>query len=128
MVEEGGKFARLRPAAESVFNGEIAFDHPAIGTQKRVITLMNGNFRHDIADSRTFGFLHEVEALRRHGLALGGSLDNAIVLDSDSIMNPGGLRHGDEFIRHKLLDAVGDLYLAGGPILGAYDGYKAGHA
>jgi UDP-3-O-[3-hydroxymyristoyl] N-acetylglucosamine deacetylase len=127
-VEEGGKFARLAPADGAIFTGHIDFDHPAIGSQKRAITLMNGNFRHDIADSRTFGFLHEVEALRRNGLALGGSLDNAVVLDHDKVMNPEGLRHGDEFIRHKLLDAVGDLYLAGAPILGAYDGHKAGHS
>lgn len=127
-VEEDGKTVRLSPADDSVFSGEIEFSHPAIGRQAREVKLLNGNFRHDLADARTFGFLHEVEAMRRHGLARGGSLDNAIVLDGDGIMNPGGLRFEDEFIRHKLLDAVGDLYLAGGPILGCYEGRKGGHA
>jgi UDP-3-O-[3-hydroxymyristoyl] N-acetylglucosamine deacetylase len=128
MVEEGGKSARLTPGEGSVFSGHIDFTHPSIGVQTREIRLLNGNFRHDIASSRTFGFLHEVETLRKHGLALGGSLENAIVLDDVSILNPDGLRHQDEFIRHKLLDAVGDIYLAGAPLLGAYDGHKAGHA
>jgi UDP-3-O-[3-hydroxymyristoyl] N-acetylglucosamine deacetylase len=127
-VEEGGKFARLTPDEGSVFSGRIDFSHPSIGVQTREIKLMNGNFRHDIAAARTFGFLHEVETLRRNGLARGGSLENAIVLDDLSILNPEGLRHKDEFIRHKLLDAVGDMYLAGAPLLGAYDGHKAGHA
>lgn len=127
-VEEGEKFARLTPDENSVFAGRIDFAHPSIGVQTREIKLLNGNFRHDIAGARTFGFLHEVETLRRNGLARGGSLENAIVLDEGGILNPGGLRHEDEFIRHKLLDAVGDLYLAGAPIIGAYDGHKAGHA
>jgi UDP-3-O-[3-hydroxymyristoyl] N-acetylglucosamine deacetylase len=90
--------------------------------------LVNGNYRHDIATARTFGFAHEVEMMRQNGLALGGSLDNAIVLNDESIVNTDGLRFADEFIRHKLLDAIGDLYLAGGPILGAYEGFKGGHA
>ena len=127
-VEDAGKFARLTPDEGSVFSGKIDFAHPSIGVQTREIKLMNGNFRHDIAAARTFGFLHEVETLRRNGLALGGSLDNAIVLDDVSVLNPDGLRHEDEFIRHKLLDAVGDMYLAGAPLMGAYDGHKAGHA
>jgi len=126
-VEENGKVVTLSPDESSRFVGRIDFAHPSIGTQERAITLMNGNFRHDIADSRTFGFIHEVEALSKVGLALGGSLENAIVLDQDKILNPEGLRHADEFIRHKLLDAIGDLYLAG-PILGVYEGYKGGHA
>ena len=127
-IEQDGKTARLVPAQQSEFSGEISFNHPAIGTQRREIALLNGNFRHDLADSRTFGFAHEVEALRSKGLALGGSLDNAIVLDESRVMNEDGLRHDDEFIRHKLLDAVGDLFLAGAPILGRYEGIKAGHA
>ena len=89
---------------------------------------MNGNFRHDVSDCRTFGFLKEAEMLRAAGLGLGGSLENAIILDDNGVMNPEGLRCSDEFIRHKILDAVGDLYLAGGPIIGAYEGFKAGHA
>lgn len=127
-IEENGKTVTLKPAEEFVFAGEIDFDHPDIGRQRYEIKLLNGNFRHDLADSRTFGFFHEVEMMRQNGLALGGSLENAIVLDKEKVMNPDGLRHSDEFIRHKLLDAVGDMYLAGAPILGAYEGVKAGHA
>lgn len=123
-----GKTVSLTPSDRAVFSGEIAFSHPSIGRQARAVTLLNGNFRHDLAAARTFGFMHEVEAMRRVGLALGGSLDNAIVLGETGILNEGGLRFQDEFIRHKLLDAVGDLYLAGGPILGAYEGSKGGHA
>ena len=126
-VEKDGKRVTLSPAEGAVFGGEIEFDHPEIGAQNYEVQLLNGNFRHDIAEARTFGFLKEVEWMRSQGLALGGSLDNAIVLNDDGVMNPNGLRFDDEFIRHKLLDAIGDLYLAGAPIQGAYDGYKAGH-
>ncbi len=127
-VEQDGKRVSLKPAEGSVFSGEIEFDHPQIGRQNFETKLVNGNFKHDIADSRTFGFLQEVEWMRQNGLARGGSLDNAIVLNQDGVMNPEGLRHENEFIRHKLLDAIGDLYLAGARIQGAYDGIKAGHA
>lgn len=127
-VEQDGKRVTLKPSDISVFGGEIEFDHPKIGRQRYEVSLLNGNFKHDIADCRTFGFAHEVEWMRSQGLALGGSLENAIVLDKNTVMNPEGLRRGDEFIRHKLLDAIGDLYLAGHPILGAYDSMKAGHA
>lgn len=126
-VEKDGKRVTLSPADGYVFGGQIEFDHPDIGAQDYEVQLLNGNFRHDIAEARTFGFLKEVEWMRSQGLALGGSLDNAIVLNDDGVMNPNGLRFNDEFIRHKLLDAIGDLYLAGAPIMGAYDGYKAGH-
>jgi UDP-3-O-[3-hydroxymyristoyl] N-acetylglucosamine deacetylase len=127
-VEQDGKRATLRPSDAFVFSGEIAFDHPAIGSQRHEIYLVNGNFAHDLAEARTFGFAREVEQLRRLGLARGGSLDNAIVLDDVKVLNGEGLRFANEFIRHKLLDAIGDLYLAGAPILGAYDSYKSGHA
>lgn len=127
-VEDNGKRVSLKPAQDSVFSGEIEFNHADIGNQKFETKLLNGNFKHDIAQARTFGFLHEVEYMRSKGLALGGSMDNAIVLDKDSVLNPEGLRFEDEFIRHKLLDAIGDLYLAGGQIVGHYDGLKAGHA
>ncbi len=127
-VEVNGKTASLKPDEGSVFAGAIDFDHPVIGNQKQEVKLVNGNFRHDLADARTFGFLDEVEYLRRNGLALGGSLDNAIVLNKDGVMNEDGLRYGDEFIRHKLLDAVGDLYLAGAPVMGAYESDQPGHA
>jgi UDP-3-O-[3-hydroxymyristoyl] N-acetylglucosamine deacetylase len=128
VVEENGKIARLSPANGFIFGGEIDFAHPSIGTQTFQTRLVNGNFRHDIAAARTFGFAQEVEMMRQKGLARGGSLDNAIVLSETAVLNIEGLRFDDEFIRHKLLDAIGDLYLAGGPILGAYDGFKAGHA
>jgi len=126
-AEHEGKKVSLSPDSVATFGGQIAFDHPEIGTQKFETQMLNGNFRHDIANARTFGFLQEVEWMRANGLAQGGSLDNAIVLDTDKVMNPDGLRFEDEFIRHKLLDAIGDLYLAGFEIIGAYDGYKAGH-
>lgn len=127
-IEQDGKRVSLKPSALSVYGGEIEFDHAEIGRQTFRTSLLNGNFRHDIAQARTFGFLHEVEYLRTQGLALGGSMDNAIVLGGDKVLNPGGLRFADEFIRHKILDAIGDLHLAGGPILGEYHGVKAGHA
>lgn len=125
--EEAGKWVSLRPSSVAVFEGEIEFAQPVIGAQKFSTSLLNGNFVHDIASARTFGFKHEVEAMQAAGLARGGSLDNAIVLTDTSVLNKGGLRYADEFIRHKLLDAIGDLYLAGGPIMGAYNSYKAGH-
>lgn len=125
--EEGGKWVSLSPSDISSFDGVIDFDAPVIGEQKFGVSLLNGNFVHDIAAARTFGFKHEVEAMQAAGLARGGSLDNAIVLTDTTVLNKDGLRFADEFIRHKLLDAIGDLYLAGAPIQGAYDSYKAGH-
>lgn len=127
-VEQDGKKVTLSPADESVFSGTISFDHANIGTQNYTLVLSGNNFRDEVSNARTFGFLHEVEWMRRNGLGLGGSLDNAIVLNDDGVMNSGGLRHSDEFIRHKILDAVGDIYLAGSPVLGAYHGTKGGHA
>ncbi len=127
-VTRDGKTVTLKPSDAPSFAGEIVFTHPSIGAQKKQVKLVNGNFRHNIADARTFGFVHEVEALRKAGLALGGSLENAIVLDQDKIINEEGLRHEDEFIRHKLLDAIGDIYLAGAPVIGAYESAKPGHA
>lgn len=128
VVEYDGKKVTLKPHNTSSFAGEIEFDHADIGRQTYETTLVNGNFRHEIADARTFGFFHEAEYLRSQGLARGGSLNNAIILNDDGVMNKDGLRFENEFIRHKLLDAIGDLYLAGGQILGHYDGIKAGHA
>lgn len=127
-VLDNGKRVTLSPDDACVFAGEIDFDHDDIGYQRFETQLVNGNFKHDIAEARTFGFFHEAEWLRARGLGLGASLDNAIVLNDEGVMNPNGLRFSNEFIRHKLLDAIGDLYLAGGPILGLYDGVKAGHA
>lgn len=127
-VQDGDKRVTLKPDESCTFVGEINFDHGKIGNQRFGTQLVNGNFKHDIAEARTFGFFHEAEWLRSQGLGLGGSLDNAIILDTEGVMNPGGLRFSNEFIRHKLLDAIGDLYLAGGQILGLYDSEKAGHA
>jgi UDP-3-O-[3-hydroxymyristoyl] N-acetylglucosamine deacetylase len=126
-VQKDGKTVTLSPSMTTSFGGTIDFDHPQIGQQHYTIHMLNGNFRHEIADARTFGFKQDVDYLRANGLALGGSLENAIVLDDTSILNPSGLRFKDEFIRHKLLDAIGDLYLAGAPLQGKYTGIKAGH-
>ncbi len=126
-IEKDGKMVTLKPDNVSTFEGEIDFDHKKIGKQHFTTQLINGNFKHDIACARTFGFKWDAEWLRAQGLGLGASLDNAIVLDEDSILNEKGLRFNDEFIRHKLLDAIGDLYLAGGQILGRYSADKGGH-
>lgn len=126
-VHKDGKLVTLKPNEASVFEGEIDFDHAKIGKQRFTTQLVNGNFKHDIACARTFGFKWDAEWLRSKGLGLGASLDNAIVLDEESILNEQGLRFNDEFIRHKLLDAIGDIYLAGCQILGRYSGEKAGH-
>jgi UDP-3-O-[3-hydroxymyristoyl] N-acetylglucosamine deacetylase len=126
-VTDGDKEVTLSPSIGCVFSGEINFDHPMIGRQFYKLEMLNGFFRHDIARARTFGFLHEVEMLRKVGLARGGSLDNAIVFDHEKALNPDGLRFKDECIRHKLLDAVGDIYMAGAPILGLYHGVRIGH-
>ncbi len=126
-VVDGDKSVTLKPAIGSKFKAGIDFSHPSIGQQSYEIELFSGDFESKISDARTFGFAHEVKALRAMGLALGGSLENAVVLDEKSIMNPEGLRHDDEFARHKVLDAVGDIYIAGGPMIGAYEAIKPGH-
>ncbi len=127
-VSEDGKSASFEPSDIPSYDFLVDFDHPAIGRSARRLTLVNGNFLSQISRARTFGFAHEVETMRSKGLAQGGSLDNAIVLDREKILNQNGLRFDDEFVRHKILDAVGDLYLAGMPVLGHYRGVKAGHA
>lgn len=124
---DGDKSVTLKPSVGSRFQVAIDFSHPSIGQQSYSIELFSGDFESKISDARTFGFAHEVKALRAMGLALGGSLDNAVVLDEKSIMNPEGLRHDDEFARHKVLDAVGDIYIAGGPMIGSYEAVKSGH-
>lgn len=126
-VRDGDKVATLSPAFGSRYDIAIDFTHPSIGAQSASIDMFSGDFIRQIAHARTFGFLQEVNALRAMGLALGGSLENAVVLDTDSVMNPEGLRCPDEFARHKVLDAVGDLYIAGGPIMGAFKATKPGH-
>lgn len=127
-VEQGQARAELAPAPVFSLDFEIDFASGAIRRQHLRLGVVNGAFCKELADARTFGFLHEVEYMRKNGLARGGSLDNAIVIDGDRVMNAEGLRHQDEFVRHKALDAVGDLYLAGSQIIGAYRGRRAGHA
>jgi len=129
-VEDGVKWARLSPSNDNVLtlSAKIEFESKAIGTQQMSMRLLPGLFARDIAFARTFGFARDVEMLQSMGLARGGSLDNAVVIDGDAVMNPEGLRSDDEFIRHKLLDAVGDLMLACGPIAGIYEARQPGHA
>lgn len=127
-VTDGDKWAALDVAEATTFTMTIDFQSPAIGRQTRTFALQPGGFRHDLARARTFGFLHEVEHLQKLGLAKGGSLENAVVVDGARILNPEGLRYTDEFVRHKLLDSVGDLALAGAPIRGSYHALKGGHA
>jgi len=124
---ENGSVVTLSPSKTPVYAGQIDFEDPTIGSQKFEIKLVNGNFKHDLADCRTFCFLKDVEMMQANGLARGGSLDNAVVIDDSGVMNEDGLRCHDEFIRHKLLDAVGDLSLCGGLFLGHYNGLRAGH-
>lgn len=127
-VEEGDKSAVLLPCDRYEMRFEIDFPTPVIGNQVVDFVVDEETFRSEIMAARTFGFAHEVEALRQAGLARGGSLENAVVIDGDQILNPGGLRMEREFVRHKALDAIGDLYVLGAPLLGRYEGVKAGHA
>jgi UDP-3-O-[3-hydroxymyristoyl] N-acetylglucosamine deacetylase len=127
-IVDGDKRVRLSPARRFELAFEIDFDSPVIGRQRIDLKLDEAAFRAELADARTFGFLHEVEALRAAGLALGGSLDNAVVVDGEGVLNPEGLRWPDEFVRHKALDALGDLYLIGHPLIGRFEGVCAGHA
>jgi UDP-3-O-[3-hydroxymyristoyl] N-acetylglucosamine deacetylase len=126
-VIDGDKRATLRPADSFELAFEIAFDSAAIGRQAIDLAMDEQAFREELADCRTFGFLADVEALRAIGLARGGSMENAVVIDGDCILNPEGLRRPDEFVRHKALDAIGDLYLLGGPLMGRFEGVCAGH-
>lgn len=124
---DGQRMVSFRPAPSCSIDFEIAFDSAAIGRQRYAFELTPGSFRRELSRARTFGFFSEIEQLRAHGLARGGSLENAVVVDGDTVMNEGGLRYEDEFVRHKILDCVGDLYLAGGPIVGAVTASRAGH-
>lgn len=128
-VREGAKWARLSPTPGRylTISARIDFDNPAIGVQSVTLRFMPGVFAREIAFARTFGFLHEVDYLRARGLAQGGSLDNAVVIEGEAVMNPEGLRAQDEFVRHKVLDAVGDLSLLGGPVAGVYEANQPGH-
>ena len=126
-VVEDDKRASLLPCDRFELAFSIDFPSKAIGHQAIDLPIDEQSFREELADCRTFGFLEEVEALRRMGLARGGSLDNAVVVEGDAILNPEGLRRPDEFVRHKALDAVGDLYVLGHPLLARFEGVRAGH-
>lgn len=130
VVRDGNKSAMLVPDSGFSVHMEIDFPVPTIGRQECLLDLTPGAFKADVSRARTFGFEQEVAAMRAAGLGRGGSLDNAVVIASDGqgVLNEEGLRYDDEFVRHKALDAVGDLYLAGGPILGAFSGCRTGHA
>ncbi|WP_245649002.1 UDP-3-O-acyl-N-acetylglucosamine deacetylase [Magnetovibrio blakemorei] len=127
-IEDGDKLASLVPADGFSIEFNIEFDNAIIGTQSMSVDLTDGVFKNEIARARTFGFLHEAEALWAAGLAKGASLDNAVVVSGDRILNEDGLRFDDECVRHKILDAVGDLYLAGATLVGHYTGTRASHA
>jgi UDP-3-O-[3-hydroxymyristoyl] N-acetylglucosamine deacetylase len=126
-VQDGESRATLSPAAGLEMDFTIDFEDAAIGRQRRVANLANGRFVREFCDSRTFCRKADVDAMRAAGLALGGTYENAVVVDGDRVLSPGGLRHADEAVRHKMLDALGDLALAGAPILGRYTGLRAGH-
>ena len=131
-VGEGAqeKWARLEPYHGYKLSFEIDFDHPAVDTtgQRLVFDMCRNSYVKDIARARTFGFTKDVEMMRANGLALGGGLDNAIVMDDYKVLNTEGLRYDDEFVKHKILDAMGDLYLLGRPLLASYSAHRSGHA
>lgn len=126
-VHDGDKSVTVEPSSTSRISCEIDFKHPSIGRQSRSFKISSENFVKEIAGARTFGFLREVDYLKSIGLCRGGSLENAVVLSDESVLNPEGLRWADEFVRHKILDAVGDFSLAGYPILGHIKAVKPGH-
>ena len=127
-VRRGDAWARLDPADTLEIDFSIDFDDAAIGVQRKVLNMANGSFVRELCDSRTFCRKADVDTMRANGLALGGTLENAVVVDGDAVLSPGGLRHADEAVRHKMLDALGDLALAGAPLLARYTGHRAGHA
>lgn len=132
-VREGSgsqlKWARLEPYHGYKLSFEIEFDHPAVSStgQRFEFDFGTGQYAREIARARTFGFTRDVEMMRSHGLALGGGLDNAIVMDDVKVLNADGLRYQDEFVKHKILDAIGDLYILGRPLLAAYSAFRSGH-
>ena len=129
-VRDGDKIARFEPHDGFRIGFTVEFDHPAIpASQSRAeVEFSSVSYIREVSRARTFGFMRDLEYMRERNLGLGGSMDNAIVLDEFRVLNDDGLRYADEFVRHKILDAVGDLYLAGHPIIGAYEGFKSGHA
>lgn len=127
-VRLGAAWARLTPNDTLRIEFEIEFEDAAIGVQKKILNMSNGSFVRELSNSRTFCRKADVDHMRADGFALGGTLENAVVVDGGKVLSPGGLRHADEAVRHKMLDALGDLGLAGLPILGHYHGFRAGHA
>jgi len=128
-VRDGDKIARFEPFNGFKVSFGIDFDHPAMSDERgrSVIDFSSTSFVKEVSRARTFGFLRDIEMLRENGLALGGSMDNAIVVDDFRVLNEDGLRYEDEFVKHKILDAIGDLYLLGHSLIGAFSGYKSGH-
>jgi len=129
-IKDGDKWVRFEPFNGYKLNFTINFSHPVFASTKQNVTIDLGEHSYikEVSRARTFGFMHDVENMRAQGLALGGNLDNAIVMDEYRVINPDGLRFEDEFVKHKILDAIGDLYLLGHPLIGAFSGYKSGHA
>ena len=127
---DNAKWARLEPYHGYRLSFEIDFRHPAVDNTGQVVVfdMSEGVYARDIARARTFGFTRDVEMLRANGLALGGGLDNAIVMDDYKVLNSDGLRYDDEFVKHKILDAIGDLFVIGKPMLAAYSAFRSGHA
>ena len=126
-VQEGDKYVKLTPSDDLRYDFTIKFKHPVIDKQEYVLEFTKENYKNEIARARTFGFLHEVQYLRSKGLALGGSLENAVVLDEKKVLNPEGLRFTDEFVRHKILDAIGDMSLIGMSFIGNYEAFAGSH-
>lgn len=126
-VKEGDKYVKLSPSKDLRYDFTIKFAHPVIENQAYVLEFSKENYKKEVARARTFGFLHEVQYLRSKGLALGGSLENAIVLDEKKVLNPEGLRFSDEFVRHKILDAIGDMSLIGMNFIGNYEALAGSH-
>lgn len=126
-VKEGDKYVKLSPSNDLSYDFTIKFAHPVIDQQSYVLKFTKENYKKEIARARTFGFVHEVQYLRSKGLALGGSLENAVVLDDKKVLNPEGLRFGDEFVRHKILDAIGDMSLIGMNFIGNYEAFAGSH-
>lgn len=129
-VSDGDKWARFEPFYGFKLSFSIIFDHPVLekSAQSALVDFAQTSYAKEVARARTFGFMQDVEALRASGLALGGSMENAIVMDEYRVLNADGLRYSDEFVKHKVLDAIGDLYLVGRPIIGAFSAHKSGHA
>ncbi|KOX64607.1 UDP-3-O-(3-hydroxymyristoyl) glucosamine N-acyltransferase [Pseudomonas psychrophila] len=129
-VEDGDKRATFVPFEGFKVSFEIDFDHPVFRnrTQSATVDFSSTSFVKEVSRARTFGFMSDIEYLRKHNLALGGSVENAIVVDADGVLNEDGLRYEDEFVKHKILDAIGDLYLLGNSLIGEFKGFKSGHA